>query len=170
MQWNSEDGVTLDVLAPSLPFLADIGDDINENSIVAMLHYREFSELFMGDAGESSEAYLLASGIDLRADAQTSSRSVTTDRVTPRHRRSSLPSTLASQSSRSDGTTRSVIQGRRRLKHGTKLVPTFYERIDAEPFRVGGYRPYRLDVFYHELVGNAGAGRTHPAPHRRDRR
>jgi competence protein ComEC len=61
--------VTLDILAPWLPFLADTGDDVNENSIVAMLHYREFRELFMGDAGESSEARLLASGVNLIADA-----------------------------------------------------------------------------------------------------
>jgi competence protein ComEC len=66
-RWSA-DGVTLDILAPSLPVLADIGDDINENSIVAMLHYNNFRELFMGDAGESSEARLLASGTDLRAD------------------------------------------------------------------------------------------------------
>jgi beta-lactamase superfamily II metal-dependent hydrolase len=64
----ADDGVTLDILAPSLPVLADTGDDINENSIVAMLHHNGFSELFMGDAGESSEARLLASGTDLRAD------------------------------------------------------------------------------------------------------
>ena len=63
-----DDGVTLDILAPSLPMLADTGDDVNENSIVAMLHYNDFRELFMGDAGESSEARLLASGADLRAD------------------------------------------------------------------------------------------------------
>jgi competence protein ComEC len=59
MQWTSGDGVTLDVLAPSLPFLDDTGDDVNENSIVVMLHYRAFRELFMGDAGEASEARLL---------------------------------------------------------------------------------------------------------------
>ena len=64
----SDDGVTLDILAPSLPVLADTGDDINENSIVAMLHYDNFSELFMGDAGESSEARLLASDADLHVD------------------------------------------------------------------------------------------------------
>ena len=60
MRWNSGDGVTLDVLAPSMPFLADTGDDVNENSIVVMLRYRAFRELFMGDAGEASEARLLA--------------------------------------------------------------------------------------------------------------
>jgi competence protein ComEC len=66
-RWT-DDGVTLDILAPSLPVLADTGDDINENSIVAMLHYGDFRELFMGDAGESSEARLLANGVDLHAD------------------------------------------------------------------------------------------------------
>jgi beta-lactamase superfamily II metal-dependent hydrolase len=60
MRWSSGDGVTLDILAPSLPFLADTGDDVNENSIVVMLRDQAFSELFMGDAGEASESRLLA--------------------------------------------------------------------------------------------------------------
>jgi competence protein ComEC len=68
MQWSSGDGVTLDILAPSLPFLADTGDDVNENSIVAMLRYKDFRELLMGDAGEDSEARLLAFSDDLHAD------------------------------------------------------------------------------------------------------
>jgi hypothetical protein len=72
MRWSSDDGVTLDILAPSPPTLVDTGDDINENSIVTRLTYiyrpRTFHELFMGDAGDSSEARLLASGIDLRAN------------------------------------------------------------------------------------------------------
>jgi competence protein ComEC len=67
------DAVTLDILAPSLPMLADTGDDVNENSIVTRLTYRAgarvFRELFMGDAGEASEARLLTAGADLRADA-----------------------------------------------------------------------------------------------------
>jgi competence protein ComEC len=67
MRWSAGDGVSLDILAPSMPFLADTGDDVNENSIVAMLQYRNFRELFMGDAGEASEARLLAFGDDLRA-------------------------------------------------------------------------------------------------------
>jgi competence protein ComEC len=71
MRWISDDGV-IDILAPSLPTLVDTGDDINENSIVTRLTYingsRTFRELFMGDAGEASEARLLASGIDLRAN------------------------------------------------------------------------------------------------------
>jgi competence protein ComEC len=69
MRWGSGDGVTLDILSPEMPFLADTGDDVNENSIVMMLHYGGFRELFMGDAGEASEARLLAGGDDLRADA-----------------------------------------------------------------------------------------------------
>jgi competence protein ComEC len=60
MRWISGDGVTLEVLAPSMPFLADTGDDVNENSIVVMLRYQAFSELFIGDAGEASESRLLA--------------------------------------------------------------------------------------------------------------
>jgi competence protein ComEC len=68
MKWESGDGVTLDVLAPQMPFLADTGDDVNENSIVVTLHYRAFRELFMGDAGEASEARLIAAGDDLHAD------------------------------------------------------------------------------------------------------
>jgi competence protein ComEC len=72
MRWTSGDGVTLDILAPSSPFLADTGDDVNENSVVTRLTYfdgsRTFRELFMGDAGEASEARLLASGADLHAD------------------------------------------------------------------------------------------------------
>lgn len=70
MHWSSEDGVSLDVLAPSMPFLVDTGDDVNENSIVVMLHYRGFRELFMGDAGEASETRLLTATApdDLHAD------------------------------------------------------------------------------------------------------
>jgi beta-lactamase superfamily II metal-dependent hydrolase len=66
-RWSSGDGVILDVLAPSLPFLADTGDDINENSVVAMLRYKSLRELFMGDAGEATEARLLGFGDDLQA-------------------------------------------------------------------------------------------------------
>lgn len=68
MRWRSGDGLTLDILAPSLPFLADTGDDVNENSIVVVLRANGFRELFMGDAGEASEARLLTNGDDLRAD------------------------------------------------------------------------------------------------------
>jgi beta-lactamase superfamily II metal-dependent hydrolase len=56
MRWSSGDGVTLEILAPTNPFLAETGDDVNENSIVVMLRDRDFRELFLGDAGEASEA------------------------------------------------------------------------------------------------------------------
>jgi competence protein ComEC len=73
MRWQSDDGVILDVLAPSEPFLADTGDDVNENSIVLRLSYRlsdgrAYRALFTGDAGEGGEARLLSHGADLRAD------------------------------------------------------------------------------------------------------
>ncbi len=72
MRWASDDGVTLDVLAPSDPPIADGRDDVNENSVVLRLTYahdgRVFRALFTGDAGQASEARLLASGADLRAD------------------------------------------------------------------------------------------------------
>ncbi len=73
MRWSSDDGVTLEVLAPSAPLLADTGDDVNENSIVLRVSYvphnrTRFRALFMGDAGEASEARLLARGVDLQAD------------------------------------------------------------------------------------------------------
>jgi competence protein ComEC len=73
MRWQTDDGVVLDVLAPSEPFLVDTGDDVNENSIVLRLSYRlpdgqTYRALFTGDAGEGSEARLLARGADLRAD------------------------------------------------------------------------------------------------------
>jgi competence protein ComEC len=72
MRWESGDGVTLEILAPSSPTLIDTGDDINENSIVTRLTYfdgsRIFRELFMGDAGEASEARLLETGTELGAD------------------------------------------------------------------------------------------------------
>jgi hypothetical protein len=35
----SDDGITLEILAPSLPLLADTGDDIND-----MLHYNNFRD------------------------------------------------------------------------------------------------------------------------------
>lgn len=62
------DGATVDILAPSLPFFADGNNDVNENSIVARLSYGSFSALFTGDAGAQSEARILASGDDVRAE------------------------------------------------------------------------------------------------------
>ena len=64
---RTDDGVRLHILAPKRPFFHDTGDDINENSIVVMLEYAAFRGLFMGDAGEHTEARLLADRVDLHA-------------------------------------------------------------------------------------------------------
>jgi competence protein ComEC len=66
--WRTDDGITLRFLAPSEPYIVDSGDDVNENSIVVMLEYEGFRVLFMGDAGQDSEARLVASGVDLHAN------------------------------------------------------------------------------------------------------
>jgi beta-lactamase superfamily II metal-dependent hydrolase len=44
---------------------------VNEKSIVTMLLYAGFRELFMGEAGEASVARLLAFGDPLKADVQS---------------------------------------------------------------------------------------------------
>ena len=63
VRWSTDDGVSVDVLAPTNTPLTDTGDDVNENSIVARLHYAgsgaTFSVLLMGDAGLAREAELL---------------------------------------------------------------------------------------------------------------
>lgn len=63
-----DDGVALHILAPLRPLFSDGRNDINENSIVAMLSYDNFRMLFTGDAGTQAEARLLATGTDLHAD------------------------------------------------------------------------------------------------------
>jgi len=112
----SDDDVTFDILAPSMPVLADTGDDINENSIVAILSYNNFRELFMGDAGEASEGRLLASGTDLHADVPMFSKLGTMDPATRQRQRLLRPSVHASPSSPSAATTRSGTQRQRRSK------------------------------------------------------
>jgi competence protein ComEC len=66
--WHDDDGITLRFIGPSLPFLAQTGNDINDNSIAFVLEYRHFRMLFTGDAGVAAERRFLASGIDLHAD------------------------------------------------------------------------------------------------------
>ncbi len=61
------DGVALSFLSPEQPYLRDTGDDVNENSIVVMLSYQGRRMLLMGDAGQDTEARLLARGVSLRA-------------------------------------------------------------------------------------------------------
>ncbi|MEA2719351.1 MAG: competence protein ComEC [Candidatus Eremiobacteraeota bacterium] len=66
-RWTSDDGVTLAVLSPCGALFADGNNDVNENSVVVMLTYRDFRMLFMGDAGFAAEQRLLDSGVDLHA-------------------------------------------------------------------------------------------------------
>lgn len=71
--WRSDDGVTLRFLTgPNTP-VDDPKDEVNENSLVAMLEcacgrVRPFRALFMGDAGKVAERMLLSQHVDLRAE------------------------------------------------------------------------------------------------------
>ena len=67
-RWTTDDGVTLSVLSPCGALFADGKNDVNENSVVVMLAYRDFHMLFMGDAGFQAEHRLLETGTDVRAD------------------------------------------------------------------------------------------------------
>jgi beta-lactamase superfamily II metal-dependent hydrolase len=67
-RWPTDDGVTLSVLSPCSALFADGKNDVNENSVVVVLAYRDFRMLFMGDAGFAAEQRLLKSGADVRAD------------------------------------------------------------------------------------------------------
>ncbi len=66
-RWRTGDGVTLQFLGPSLPFIGG-KNAINENSIVFLLRYRSFCMLFTGDAGSAAERRFLGEGVDLRCD------------------------------------------------------------------------------------------------------
>ena len=74
MHYDTGDGVTFDALAPEEPLLAEGRNDVNENSVVLMMAYRcvgcatPFRMLFTGDAGAQTEARMLASRADVRAD------------------------------------------------------------------------------------------------------
>jgi competence protein ComEC len=67
-RWSSGDGVQLDVLSPCGALRADGKNDVNENSVVAMLRYGAFRMLFTGDAGFETEQRLLERGTPLHAD------------------------------------------------------------------------------------------------------
>ena len=66
--WTTDDGVTLSVLSPCGSLIVDGNNDVNENSVVVMLVYRDFRMLFMGDAGFQAEQRILQSGVDVHAD------------------------------------------------------------------------------------------------------
>ncbi|MGH7660781.1 MAG: ComEC/Rec2 family competence protein [Vulcanimicrobiaceae bacterium] len=71
--WRTGDGVTLRFLTGTNMPVDDPKDEINENSLVAMLECTcgrvwPFRALFMGDAGKVAERILLAAHADVRAD------------------------------------------------------------------------------------------------------
>ena len=71
--WQTDDGVSLRFLTSSGIHIEDPTDQVNENSLVAMLECRcgrarPFRVLFMGDAGKLSETILLEHHVDLHAD------------------------------------------------------------------------------------------------------
>jgi competence protein ComEC len=66
-EWHTDDGITLQFLGPSLPFIGGT-NAINSNSIAFILQFRRFRMLFTGDAGTESEQRFLAEHADLHAD------------------------------------------------------------------------------------------------------
>jgi competence protein ComEC len=74
MHYATDDGVTLDALAPEEPLMTGGANDVNENSVVLTMRYacarcaHPFRMLFTGDAGARSEARTLANGGGLEAD------------------------------------------------------------------------------------------------------
>ncbi|MGC1380375.1 MAG: DNA internalization-related competence protein ComEC/Rec2 [Candidatus Baltobacteraceae bacterium] len=64
--WHTDDGVTLQFIGPSLPFIGG-RNAINSNSVAFVLTYRGFRMLFTGDAGSESERRFLAEGVALDA-------------------------------------------------------------------------------------------------------
>jgi competence protein ComEC len=67
-QWRTDDGVQLRLLGPSMPFIANSRNDINENSVAFTLRYGSFCMLFTGDAGAAAEERFMESGEDLRCE------------------------------------------------------------------------------------------------------
>jgi competence protein ComEC len=65
-RWRTDDGLILDFIGPSLPFIAG-GNAINSNSLSFVLRYRDFRMLFTGDAGSEAEQRFLRERVDLRA-------------------------------------------------------------------------------------------------------
>jgi competence protein ComEC len=64
--WRTDDGVVLQMIGPSLPFISGGTNDINDNSVAFTLRYRSFCMLFTGDAGTAAEQRFLAEGVNLR--------------------------------------------------------------------------------------------------------
>jgi competence protein ComEC len=66
--WQTDDGLTLTFIGPSLPFISGSQNDINNNSVAYILQYKQFRMIFTGDAGAEAEQRFLSEGINLHAD------------------------------------------------------------------------------------------------------
>ena len=62
------DDVVVAVLSPCGVLATGGKNDVNENSLVALVKVGDVRALFMGDAGLETERKLLASNVDLRGD------------------------------------------------------------------------------------------------------
>ena len=62
------DDVVVDILSPCGPLATGGRNDVNENSLVALIKIGGERALFMGDAGLETERRLLASSVKVRAD------------------------------------------------------------------------------------------------------
>ncbi len=67
-EWRLDDGVSLHFLGPSLPFIANSRNDINENSVAFIVRYRSFCMFFTGDAGATAESRFLRGSGELQCD------------------------------------------------------------------------------------------------------
>jgi competence protein ComEC len=61
-------GATLTLVGPPEPPITGSRSDVNANSVVARLTYGTFAALLAGDAEAPTEAWLVASGSELRAN------------------------------------------------------------------------------------------------------
>lgn len=67
-KFNLDNGITLSVLGPHLPWLTNVsGSEINANSVILRLEYGKFSMLFTGDSEDETEARLIEDGANLKA-------------------------------------------------------------------------------------------------------
>jgi beta-lactamase superfamily II metal-dependent hydrolase len=66
-KFNLDNGITLSVLGPRLPWLTNVsGSEINANSVILRLDYGKFSMLFTGDSEDETEGRLIEDGANLK--------------------------------------------------------------------------------------------------------
>lgn len=67
-EFYPETNLKLEVLHPEVPYLIGTGSDLNNNSVVIRLTYKENSFLFTGDLEEEGEKRLMSRGVELKSD------------------------------------------------------------------------------------------------------